>query len=910
VLLRRVAAGLRALLHRREDEQDLHEELREYLEAAVEQNLAAGMSLEEARRAAQIAMGSLEATKDAVRDVGWESRLESLWLDLRHALRGLRRSPGFAAVAVLTLALGIGINTAIFSVVNGLLLRTLPVTEPERLALVSSRNAIDQGFPAGWNYAIWDQIRERQHDFDGALAWSVFPQRLDLSRSGERQPAEGLFVSAAFFQELGMPMLAGRPFTPAEDVLGASETRVAVISYGFWQRRFGGAADTIGQTISVNRVPVTVIGITPPAFLGPEVGRAFEVALPIGGAPDILSEPEWSGPAGRSYLAIMMRLRPDQSIDSGSAMLQAKQRQIIQAAMPAKGIWGAVQDDLMKDPFSLIPASSGTSELRRQYSQSLVTVLAIAMLVLLIACANIANLLLARSTAARREWSVRLALGAPRRRLIQQLLVESLVLSGLGAVAGLLLAVWGSRLLVAQLSTWFERVVLDVSIDVRVLAFTATVSIVTALLFGTMPAVRASRLAPGAALKDAPVDRGGGRLIRLRGGLVAAQVGLSLVLLIAAGLFIRSFERIVDLPLGFESERVLVVDVNTSRTSVDASNRGVFFQRLADAVRTTPGVTHAGVSLNTPVNRGPTALGGFKVVGGPELPQAERRTIVNLVTPGWFETYGMTPLAGRVIDSRDTDTGAPVAVVNEAFVRKFFPNREALWQSIVSDQPDPDKGPVPITIVGIVRNAVDQSLRSDPFPTLYQPLDQFTVLLPLFDFSLSVRAESGSPALLARGVSTALTSFDRNLAFGFNPLTDQLADARQQERLVAWLAGSFGGLALLLAAIGLHGVTSYTVERRRTEIGIRMALGAQRRDVVRLAVRHTLLMTVGGVIVGIAVSAAVTRYLQGLLFGVTPLDPMSFGAAAALLVAVALIACYLPARRVATIAPMNALRCE
>jgi predicted permease len=870
------------------------------------------MTREDARRQAHIAMGSVEATKDAVRDVGWESRLESIWQDVRQALRGLRRSPGFAAVAILTLALGIGINTAIFSVVNSLLLRTLPVAEPEKLALVSFPRAIEQGFPAGWNYAIWEQIRQRRHEFDGAIAWDVFTRRLDLSRSGERHPAEGLFVSADFFQELGVPLLAGRPFHPAEDVLGAPAGHVVVISYGFWQRHFGGANDVIGQTLFVNRVPVTVVGITAPSFLGPEVGRAFEIALPIGTSPVILSEPEWAGPVGRSYLAVMVRLRSGQSIDSGTAVLRGMQRQIIEASMPANGIWGNMQDDLMKDRFSLVPASAGTSELRRQYSRSLVTILAISALVMLIACANVASLLLARSTAARRELSVRLALGAPRRRLIQHFIVESLVLSGFGAVAGLLLASWGSRLLVAQLSTWFERIVLDVSIDWRVLAFAATVSVVTALLSGMMPAVRASRLAPGAILRDASADRLSGRSVtRLRGSLVAVQVGLSLVLVIAAVLLIRSFERIVDLPLGFQSERVLVLDLNTSRTSLNVANRGAYLDRLAAAVRAIPGVTHAGASLNTPVNRGPTAITGFVAVGGPELPPAERRTIVNLVTPGWFETYGMTPRAGRVIDDRDTAAGAPVAVVNEAFARRFFPNEEALGRSVVSeDQADPDKPRVPITIVGIVENAVDQSLRSDPYPTLYQPLDQFTLPLPLFDFGLSVKAAAGSPALLTRSVADAVTSYDRNLVFGFNPLTDQIDAARQQERLVASLAGSFGALALLLAAIGLHGVTSYTVERRRTEIGIRMALGAKRRDVIRLAVRQTLLMTAAGVMVGFIVAAAVTRYLQAMLYGVTPLDPVSFIAAAALLVVVASLACYLPARRAATVDPMDALRCE
>jgi len=916
-LFTRLIGGLRSLFFSRRVESDLDDELRAYLDAAVDQKSHAGLSRADALRAARVEMGSLQATKDAVRDAGWESRVESVWRDIRYALRGLRRSPGFAAVAILTLALGIGANTAIFGVVNGLILRALPVTAPERLAMLSTRSAVDEGFPAGWNYAVFDQIRLRKGAFGGAIAWTVFPERFDLAQGGETEPADGLFVSWDFFQELGVPALVGRTFASDESVF-SSESQVAVLSYGFWQRRFGGAADVVGRTLMVNRVPVTIVGVTPPEFLGPEVGRAFELALPIGSAPALLNEETWAKPEGRSYLAVMLRLKPEQSLEETSGLLRGMQRQIIAAAMPPNALWGPVQDSLLKDPFVLTPASTGTSELRRQYSQRLTTVLVIAAIVLLIACANIANLLLARATARRHEWRVRLALGAPRWRLVQQTLAESLLLSGIGAMTGLLFAAWGSRALVAQLSTWFDRIVLDVSLDWRVMTFTAVAAIATAVLFGTVPAATVSRIAPGAAVKNSVARRGfGGGALRVRSGLVAAQVALSLVLLVAAGLFIRTFEQLAAVPLGFDSDRVLVVRVNASRAVTDSGNRPDLYQRLADALAAVPGVTHAAASLNTPVNRGVTMVADFFVPGGPALPQRDQRVIVNYVTPSWFETYGVALREGRVADGRDTVRTTPVAVVSEAFARRFFPKGQAVGSFLTDALPIPDRKDVPKTVIGVVGDAVDQSLRAEPFPTLYLPLAQFMqhpaagesfMILP--EVSLSVRAASGSPALLARSVAAALTAVDRNLGFSFQPLSDQVSAARHQERLVAWLSGFFGALALLLAAIGLYGVTSYGVAQRRTEIGIRMALGAQRRDVVGLALRQTIFMTVGGVAVGLAVSAAVTRYIEAMLFGITPLDPITFIAAPAVLAAVVGLAALIPARRAATVDPMIVLRCE
>ena len=918
-LLRRLISGVAALVHRRRVEQELNEELRAYLDEAVERKVETGLPREAALRAARVEMGSLEAVKDHTRDVGWESRIESLGQDARYACRGLRRSPGFTAVAVLTLALGIGANTAIFSVVNGLLLRALPVAAPEQLVVLSTRSSIEQGFPAGWTYPMWDEIRTRTNAFDGAVAWSVFPERFDLAQGGESQPADGLFVSGNFFEELGVRSLIGRTFTANEDGLGSPRSRVAVISYGFWQRHFGGAPDVVGRTLPVNRVPVAIVGVTPPEFLGPEVGRAFEIAPPIGSAPVVLSDNRWGQPEGFSYLAVMLRLKPGQSIESATGLLRGMHRQIIEASMGPRELWGPHQDVWLKDPFVLAPAATGTSELRRQYSQSIVTVLTIAALVLFIACANIANLLQARATTRQREISTRLAVGAPRWRIVQQVLVESLVLSVIGAAVGLLLAVWGSRALVAQLSTWFDRVVLDVSLDWRVIAYTSTAAVVTAVVFGTATAVRSSRIAPGAAAQGGAVGQGfaGTGGVHVRGTLVAAQVALSLVLLVAAGLFIRTFERLAAVPLGFDSDRILVVRMNASRAVIASGNRPDSYQRLADAVAAMPGVTHAAASLNTPVNRGVTMVADFSVPGGPAVSPRDQRVIVQYVTPSWFETYGVAVREGRVINGGDTGRTTPVVVANEAFVRRFFPGGRAVGSFVTDALAIPDQKDMPKTVIGVVGDAVDQSLRAEPFPALYLPLAQLMQhpaagagFMSVPEVSLSVRAATGSPAQLARSVAATLTSFDRNLTFSFQSLAEQVDAARHQERLVAWLSGFFGALALLMAAIGLYGVTSYAVAHRRTEIGIRIALGAQRRDVIGLALRHTILMTAAGVVVGLAIAAAVTRYMEAMLFGITALDPVTFIAAPALLTLVAGVAALVPARRAAAVDPMIALRSD
>ena len=826
--------------------------------------------------------------------------------DLRLAVRSLRATPVVTFVAALSLALGIGANTAIFSLVNSLILRSLPVADPNRLVLVNDAPAGSPG-QTSWPYAVWENIRQRSQAFDGALAWGTL--RFNLAQGGEQQPVDGLYVSGEYFTTLGVPALLGRTLTAADDRRGGGpDGAVAVISYAFWQRQFGGDANAVGRSIVLDRVPFTIVGVTPPDFFGSEIGRSFDVAAPLGTEPLIRGAETNLERRSSWWLTVMLRLKPGQSIDAATMALRGVQPQIRDNAVPQDWL-PKLQADFLKQPFTLEPAAAGTSPLRTRYQRPLLTILVVVALVLLVACANIAILLLARATARRHELSVRLALGAPRWTLARQLLVESVVLSAAGALAGLVFASWGSRALVAQLSTQVTRVALNAPLDWRVLGFTATVTIATALLFGIAPAFRAARVAPIDALKEHGRGAGGEGGLSIASGLVVAQVALSLVLVVAAGLFVRSFGRLANVRLGFDQERVLVVSVNALSSRVDPDRRPVLFQQLAEAVAALPGVRHAAASVVTPVSNS-TWNNRVNVPGAPELSDRERSALVNIVTPGWFATYGTRILAGRDVDEHDTAAAQRVALVNEAFVRRFFPGRSAIGGTIefppFGTTPTP-----PDTIVGVVEDAVYRRLREPVQPTLYQPLAQYSDgRFPLPTASISVRAAGGSPAALSRSIATALTNIDRDIAFSFRPLADQVNASLIQERIVALLSGFFGGLALLLAALGLYGVTAYAVSRRRAEIGIRLALGAAPGGVVRLVLTRVSLLVAIGVAVGTGFSIWASTFVATLLYGLEPRDPSTLAGAAGVLAVVGAIAGWLPAHRVSRIDPAEVLRTE
>ena len=873
-----------------------------------------GVPERDARLQAQRAMGNVGLARDRARDV-WQPRwMQGSGVDLRLALRALAASPLLSAVAIASLALGIGANTAIFSLVNSLLLRSLPVAEPERLAVVSTEAATARRSTAAWTYGLWEEIRRRAPQmFDGAVAWapSSPEERLSLAAAGgEARAVDGIYVSGDFFTTLGVPALIGRTFTPADDVPGGGpDGPVAVISHGMWQRRFGGDTAVIGTPLVIERVPFTIVGVTPPAFFGAEVGRTFDVAVPLN-AHRLIHGKESGIDVGFYWLWMMVRLKPGQSIEQATSLLRSAQAQIRDATMPAD-LPPLAQKVYLNDPFTLVPASLGASRLRYRYGQSVLVTLVIVGLVLLVACGNIANLLLARAAARWHELSVRLALGSTRWRLVRLLLIEALVLAAIGALAGFAFARWAGPVLVAQLSTSVTRVTLDLSLDWRVLAFTVAVTGATTVMFGIAPAFRATRVVPIGAIKEQGRGPSGSARPGLAGGLVVAQVALSMVLIVAAGLLGGTFERLATLPLGFDSARVLTVNVDAKRASIDPGNRVAFYHQLVGAVGAVPGVERASGSTESPIG-GPLGLHVVDLPGAPPAqPEAgpvpfwnSRMTLLVQMTPGWLATYGTAVVAGRDIDDRDTQGSLPVALVNEAYARKFSPTRDPIGEVVTFVETPPK------VIVGVVRDAVYTSVRDGVRPTVYVPLAQHEAgdLAPVGNLAISVRPAAGPPALLVPRVAAALTAVDRNLTVTFRPLQDRVDASLTQERVLALLAGFFGALALLLAALGLYGVTSYTVTRRRAEIGIRVALGADAAGVLRLVLVRVLMLVALGVVIGAAVSLWSSQFIASLLYDLQPRDAVTLASAAVTLALVGAIAGWLPARRASRIDPARVLR--
>ena len=815
----------------------------------------------------------------------WHLLMDELAMDLRIGLRQITRNPGFAAIAVLTLALGIGANTALFSIFNSLILRPLPVRDPGSLALLTN---------GSWSYPIWSEIAARQTElFDGAFAWSV--QRFDLSASGQTEPVDGAYVSGRLFDVLGVTARRGRMITPADDGGAAPDGPVAVISYRLWQQRFAGASDVVGRQLTVQRIPFTIVGVMPPGFFGPDVGRMTDVMVPFAAEPLIRGSESYLTSKGSWWLQIMVRLKPEQSLEQANAALRVIQAQITEGA------------SRQIQPFTLVAAASGNSSLRRRFETPLFAMVVAVGLVLLVACANIASLMLARTLARRREFSVRLALGSSRWRIARLLLIESLIVAATGAAVGLMFASWSSALLVRQLNTWQGTVSLDLALDWRVLAFTALLACLAALIAGVAPAFGLQSVAAGETLKDSGRGIAGDRRFGVRSALVVVQIAVSLVLVVAAGLFLRTFASLNRLPLGFVPEPLLVVELNLQTGGGPPAARGARVERLREAAAAVPGVRSAAVSSTRLLTGGGWSTGIVGIGDGPmvRLRAAGRPSLwLNATTPGWFETMGTPLRMGRDFVAADRVGSRPVAIVNEAFVRQYLPGTQPIGQTVrLGLEQD-----IRHEIVGVVGDAVYTTPREGMLTTMYVPMAQRVPETFWPTVLLTLNVAPGQRAAVERDVARSLTRVDPTASFTFGTFDQFVQATVTQERLVALLSGFFGGLALLLAAVGLYGLVAHAMRARQAEIGLRMALGAAPSSIVRLAFNRVIVLIAAGLALGLAGSFWAARFVGSLLFQLEPRDPVTFAGAAGVLVAVGVLAAWIPARRAARLDPVAALR--
>ncbi len=875
-------------------DEDLAEEMRLHLDLRAADKQAAGMSREAAQAAAHRQFGNATQLHEMSREAwGW-NLLSTWWRDVRYGLRTMAANPGFASTAVLSLALGIGANTAIFSILNAVLLRSLPVEDPHRLVQVRMGPEGDDE----WSNPIWEQVRDRQQAFSGALAYA--PARFDLASGGESHYIAGLWVSGDFFRALGVPAIAGRVFSREEDRRGSPP--LAVISYGFWKRNFAGEADVIGKTVRLNRHTFEIVGVTPPWFRGLDTDWSFDVAIPIACDPILHAERNALDERRQWWLRILGRLLPGESIEQARDRMKAMAPEVFRATMP-EGMPSDMQSDYLKNSFFLKPAATGFSEVGEQYRPALYTMMAIVGLVLLIACANIANLLLARATARQREFSVRMAVGAGRGRVIRQLMTESLLLAVFGAAAGLLVAVWGGRWLIHLISTTRHPLDIDLSLDPRVLGFTLAAAILTAVVFGLAPALRAARTDLNQTMNEnARAMRRGRARFHAGKALVAGQVALSLVLLVAAALFLGTLRNLWAVDPGFTRHNILIISADMEQAAVPAERRRQTYREILERLRAVPGVAGAASSVLTPLSPE-----GWAQPVQPEgtAPKSQRDTLMffNRVSPGYFATLRTPLLLGRDFNDSDGVKAPKVIIVNETAARDFFGGANPIGKSIGIGMDEDGL----YQVVGVVKDTKYNRINERDRRIGYLAAGQDMAPQPSIRFT--VRSELPVESLIP-AVRAAMMEVNRGVSLVFQDLEVQARESLLQPRVVAWLAASFGFLALVLAMVGLYGITSYAVTRRKNEIAIRMALGAQRRTVVRLMLRDVMVWLAAGMALGLAGSLAAGRLVTSMLYGVRPRDPVELAAAVLVLAAATAIAAYLPARRAARLDPMAALREE
>jgi predicted permease len=856
-----------------------------------------------------------EQVREARRHGGWPAET-SIWLktlfdllltaprehchviqqDLRYAIRTLASQPGFAAVAVLSLALGIGANSAIFSLISSVLLSALPVRDPQSLVMLTNpaSNGITVGSKSGereeLTWSEFRQLRDLSTVFSSLMACQIEPEPVPVRVDGsEAEETLVQMVSSEYFSTLGVPALLGRTLS-ADD---APSPPHAVISYDYWQRRFGRRADVLGTTITIRQGAFSIIGVAPPSFFGETVGQRPDVWVPLTLQPVVLPGREWlyENPGGGDkvmWLHVFGRLKPGVRIETAQAAANVRFQQGL-------AVFYGSAERARKQWLKLRSAANGASQIRGQIAEPLTMLLAASGLVLLIACANLGNLLLARTTSRTREISLRLALGASRGRLIRQLFTESMVIAFLGGLAGLA-AAWMLR--AGLLALVPEPIHLPVAPDVRVLGFAFALTVAAGLILGLLPVLRTMNLNATSGLKE----QGRGLTASaawLRAGrfVVVGQVALSLPLLIGAGLLLRTFQNLQQADLGYVKERLILVRVDVQMGGYEEQRRVAVFQRLLERVRAVPGASAASYSKSG-LFLGSRSSGHVEVEGYTQKGDGGVWSVWDHIGPDYLSTLGIPLRLGREITERDQPLSNRVCVINEAFAKRFFAGRNPLGMHV-------DK----YEIVGVAQNSRNRSLRDEIEPRFYVPAAQPTDVPPRF-ITFAVRTVAEPSSVLA-GVRRAILSEDPNLPItAASTLTELVNKQMVQDRLLARLSMAFGIVSLLLAAIGLHGVLSYGVARRTNEIGIRKALGAQHSAVMLMILRETGLLLLVGLLAGTFLSAAGTQLIASRLYGLAPSDPVAIGVAVAMLAGVALLAAWVPAHRASRVDPLVALRYE
>ena len=903
---------LRALSRRKSMEAELDEELRAHVERQVEKYIQSGLTHEEAARRARLEFGGLEQVKEECRDARGVNLVETFIQDVRYGLRMLAKNPGFTAVAVLTLALGIGANTAIFTLVDAVMLKSLPVANPQELYRVGNDDncCLIGGFQGNWgiySYSLYQQFRDHTPEFSQMAAFQGGLGDLSVRRAGASQLAEayaGEFVSGNYFTMFGVSASAGRLIAPTDDRPGAPP--VAVMSYRAWQQHFGFDPSVIGATFIINTMPFTVAGIAPPGFFGdtlrpdpPDFWLSLSTEPALNGQNSLLNH------ADLHWLYIIGRLKPGTQPASVQSELTAEV-QHWQGAQP--DLTADNRSELSKQHIVLAHGGGGVASLQAVASTGFRLLMGISGLVLLIACANIANLMLARGAARRTETAIRTALGAPRRRLIRQMLTESILLAVLGGAAGLIVAWSGARAILQIAFRGARYVPISPNPSLPVLGFAFAVSLVTGIIFGVAPAWVASRCDPAEAL------RGAGRSTHDRSSLprkslVVLQVALSEVLLIGAALLTQTLRNLENQKFGFETQGRIIARVDPAPAGYKPEQLYALYQQLRQRLTQIPGVLSAAYSLYSPM-QGENWATDIHTEGRPS--DEQDNSSFDRVSPHYFETIGTRLWRGRVITEEDTPTSPQVAVINQTFARKYLPNQDPIGKHFGFLKPSE------FEIVGVVEDAKYQNARKPAYPTFFLPFLQkakdpkLSWLEPSSQYMGAIELRvAGRPENLNAEVRRTLADIDPNLTvLDMKSLSEQVAQNFNQDRLVARLTELFGALALILACVGLYGVTAYSVARRTNEIGIRMALGADRKSVLALVLRGALGLIVLGLAIGIPAALAGGRVLASLLYGVKGWDPLTLGLSAVALAICALVAAFVPARRGTKVDPIIALRYE